>query len=99
MEKARSITVSGRKWTDSNGNTYHTATIYADGVEVASVPFTYGYDSAFEDSAARAMEEAGMMPGREHHKNGSSEAPWRYFERNGIKYRAEAIHVTRKKDL
>lgn len=97
--KTRAIRVSGRRWTDSSNNTYHTATVYADGVEVASVPFTYGYESAYEDTAAKAMEAARLMPGRERYKNGGSEAPFRYWERQGIRYQAEAVDVPRRKDL
>lgn len=98
--KPKSITVEGRKWFDAqHGNTYHSAKVYADGIEVASVPFTYGYDNQWEHNAAEAMEEARMMPGREHYKNGGKEAPWRYFERIGITYAASAIDVSKRKDL
>ena len=95
----KAIMIQGRRWRDSNGNTYHTATAYVDGVKVVDVGRTYGYGDSFEYSAAKAMEDAGMMPGREHYKNGGNEAPWRYWERNGAKYLAEVIDVPRKKDL
>lgn len=97
--KAKAITVHGRRWTDGAGNTYHTATVYADGVEVANVPLTYGYESQYEESAAKALELAGLMPGREHYKNGGNEAPFRYWQRQGVNYRTMATDVQRRKDL
>ena len=95
----KAILVIGHRWTDSNGNTYHTATVYVDGTTIGPSPISYGYGTQYAETADNMLEAAGLMPGREHHKNGSSEAAWRYFERNGVKYGHHAIDVQRKKDL
>ena len=97
--KYRSVHVEGYRYTDRNNNTYHTAHVYADGEHVAEVGEGYGYGDAYEYRAAEAMEAAGLMPGREHHKNGSSEAPWGYWERMGVKYRATVQDVNSRKGL
>ena len=97
-EQIKSVEVAGRLWRDSNGNTYHTATAYVDGKPVAQVPMGYGYGNSYEWNAAKLLEEAGLMPGREHYKNGGAEPAWRYFQDRGIEYRSEAQDV-RKKDL
>ncbi len=98
-KKPRSILVLGRRWFErTNGNTYHTARVLVDGVEVATVPYQYGYGSQYEQNALDALEALGLMPGREHYKNGGSEG-WQYFKRNGIQYSAEAVDVERKRDL
>ena len=99
MKHPKSIEVIGKRWMDSNGNTYHTATVRVDGEHLTNVPYQYGYGDNYEWNAAKAIEEAGLMPGREKYANGSMESAWRYFERHGVKYHHEAIDVPRKKDL
>jgi hypothetical protein len=98
--KTRSITVIGRRWFQRGpGNTYFTATVLVNGKRVAKVGPAYGYDSMYEQAAWKWLDANALAPGREHHANGSSEAPWRYCERMGIAYHYEAADVAREKDL
>lgn len=93
------VTVYGRRWCDKFGNVTHTVIVHADGRELMRIGETGGYEDHYEQTAAEAMEAAGLMPGREHHANGSSEAPWRYWERHGVTYNRSAVDVPRRKDL
>jgi hypothetical protein len=97
----QSVTIIGRRWFEkTNGNTYHTATIYIDGEMVHKLPFQYGYGNQFEWNAVQWLDENGYMPEREHHKNGSAEPGWAYFrDKHGLTYHVETIDVQRKKDL
>ena len=59
-----SVFVDGREWFDRvNGNSYFSARVFVDGVEVARVPFQYGYGSAFEYAAAWALQDLDVLPG------------------------------------
>jgi len=93
------VHITGRRWTDKHNNTYHTARVTFDGIQVASVPLTYGYERAFEDTAAKALEDAGLMPGRIHHANGAAQPAWQYFKDRGCNFTSEAVDVQRRKDL
>ena len=46
--RIRSITIQGRRWMCSNGNTYHTARVLLNGIDVYQSPITYGYEWEFE---------------------------------------------------
>ena len=66
MEKIRKIkfTAVVVKWFDRiNGNTYHSVRItrHRNGKELVC-PFTYGYDSAYEQTALQAMADAKWIP-------------------------------------
>ena len=93
------LNVYGRRWCDKFGNVTHTVTIHADGRELMQIGETSGYGGHYEETAAQAMEKAGLMPGREHYANGSNEPAWRYWERQGVTYNRSAIDVPRRKDL
>jgi len=44
--KPKSIHLSIKRWRDRiNGNSYFSGRVYADGVEIARMPFQYGYGS------------------------------------------------------
>jgi len=61
------IHLSVRRWRDRvMGNSYFSARVYADGAEVARLPFQYGYGSHPGSVAVIAAREAGILPdGRE----------------------------------
>ncbi len=66
MSKVRTIkfTAVAVKWFDRiNGNTYHSVRItrHKDDA-VLACPFTYGYDSAYEQTALEAMAKAKWLP-------------------------------------
>jgi hypothetical protein len=90
-----SITIIGRRWFDKvNGNTYHSCECLVNGEVVAYVPFSYGYDSAYEYSGMKKLAELGYLPDFT-----SQSIPWRYCEDNRIKYHRTHSDVNRKKDL
>jgi hypothetical protein len=95
----KNLNVSGRRWFDtSRGSTYHSVYITVDGVEHV-IPYSYGYDNQWEDTAAEWLEKNGHMPEREHSPNGSKECLWRYCERMNVKYTRDVIDVKRRKEL
>jgi hypothetical protein len=90
-----SIYIRGRRWFQkSYGNTYFSAVAYVDGKEVASIAFEYGYESQYESSMFDRLTKLGFTPDRE-----SNEPAWRYAQRKGLKYNADAKDVPRKRDL
>jgi hypothetical protein len=90
-----SITIIGRRWFDKvNGNTYHSCECLVNGEVVAYVPFSYGYDSAYEYSGMKKLAELGYLPDFT-----SQSIPWRYCEEMGVKYHRTHSDVNRKKDL
>ena len=66
MTTPTNIHLSVRRWRDRvNGNSYFAARVYADGVEVARLPFQYGYGSQPDAEAMVAAREAGLFAGSE----------------------------------
>jgi len=97
-KKIKVITVVGRKWFDRiNGNTYHTATIYADD-KVFNVPFQYGYGDQYVQSATELLEKEGLIDNLLY-PNGNKIPLWQICKHKNIVLNCEASYVTRKKDL
>ena len=60
--------IEGRKWLDKiNGNTYHSVQISVDGKIVRTIGLTYGYGSAWEQTACAALKEMGYIPDTDAH--------------------------------
>lgn len=96
MKKVKSITVIGRKWFDKiNGNTYHTAQIMVNGETVGNIPFSYGYDSMYEQNASTWLKENGYIKSDKNEYIQLS----RYCRENGIHFESFAQYYTRKKDI
>jgi hypothetical protein len=95
LVKGDSLHISGRRWFQTTyGNTYHSVTVYVNGQEVLHVPFRYGYESHYLQTAAEALKEAGYLPGYD-----NTTVLWRYCQEHGINLSNEATDVKRKKDL
>jgi hypothetical protein len=57
------ILVQGRRWFDSiNGNTYHSVSVEVDGEVVGVVPFAYGYDDQYLETALELLIEKRVLP-------------------------------------
>jgi hypothetical protein len=98
--RPQSIMLIGRRWFEkTNGNTYHSVSIYVDGKPIGKVDFRYGYGDQWQWTGCEWLERNGYLPGIEHFKNGGSESIWRYCERHGITFSSEVTDVQRKKDL
>lgn len=58
MTKPKSVHLSVMRWRDRiNGNSYFAARVYADGKEIARIPFQYGYGSQPDYAALKAAAE------------------------------------------
>lgn len=51
------IVLKGKRWNDTNGNTYHTVDIYINGDYAQTSPITYGYDFQYEVTAKNILKE------------------------------------------
>ena len=98
----KSLTIVGRRWFQrSYGNTYHTATVYVDGVCIGKTSRQYGYGDQFVQSGFELLESKGYLDAcpREKYVHGGAEPPWVWAPRHGITYAYEVIDVTRERDL
>lgn len=94
------ITIIGRRWFDKiNGNTYFSAVGLINGVQVAEIPYEYGYGNQYEDSMFNLLYKLGYCADREKYDNGSTERLWVYCDRKGITKYVTHSDVSRKKDL
>lgn len=91
--KIRSITIIGRRW-HHDGSTYCTSRILVNGRHVQTLPYQYGYDSAFEQYAVQWLKENGYVPADE---GGWSASHW--CRENDIEYVVDVVNVYRKSDL
>ena len=91
--KMKSLEIFGRRWFQRGpGNTYHTVQVVIDGKTVWKSVRTYGYDDAYEQTAAAWLKEQGFID--------RDDCPlWRYCLDHGIKYQKYATDVQRRKDL
>jgi hypothetical protein len=99
--KPVSIVVVGRRWFDkANGNTYHSVTAYLDGAESVHVPFAYGYDYAFEQTAWEELfPKLGLSESELRYASGAMKSCSEWCRDNGVVYASEVSDVARKSDL
>ena len=95
----KSIHVHGKRWFHaSDGNTYHSVTVWVDGEEVGREAFAYGYGSQYLQTASDILAE--HNPDKFKLADGRSVYPLsRYCRENGIHFVDEVTDVPRKKDL
>lgn len=97
--KQDNIMLTGRRWFEKvNGNTYHSARAYFNGVLIGEVKFVYGYGNQCVWTAWDILIKAKFVQPKKYN-SGGHEAPWGYCQRLGIKYQEEITDVSRKKDL
>jgi len=70
LQKSDLLEISGREWFDRiNGNRYYCVYILINNRLVITVPYTYGYDDSYIQSATEALKESGIIDtGREMYK-------------------------------
>lgn len=75
--------VSGRRWRDSHGNTYHTCRVWITGMPgtVRDIPISYGYGRHYLTTAVCWLREQGVQV---HYRDLADEG---------------AVDVKRKRDL
>lgn len=100
------IVVVGRRWFDKQGgNTYHSVTVFVNGSQVGRVPFAYGYDSHYLQTALGILKEArfarpGGQPGKGKAPFAAAHLPLSLWARNaGCTLVDICIDVPRKADL
>lgn len=55
------VSIIGKRWNDSYGNTYHTSEVYVDGSLVEKSDVVYGYGDQFEETAKDILVEKGYL--------------------------------------
>ena len=100
--RIKSVTILGRLWHDKiNGNTYHSARVFVDGVCVAAVPFQYGYGNQFEWNAIDALEATGKFKGKSARRVDAErqrcEPGWQWIrDRLGVNYLVDSTSVSKR---
>jgi hypothetical protein len=57
------VYVEAREWFDrSGGNSYFAGRVFVNGLQVAVMPFQYGYGSQFEHQAVWELNANGFLP-------------------------------------
>lgn len=93
------VTVIGKRWFDKiNGNTYHSVVVLLDSVEEVRVPFAYGYDDSYLQTAMSELVKKDL-PNVVHYKQGGTESLRSWCGKHGIPFYASVSDVARKKDL
>jgi hypothetical protein len=96
----KTLIVIGKRWFQKTyGNTYHSVEVIADGKPVGRVPFAYGYDRQYLQTAQEMLVKAGLIPGIKAYANGGTEPLWQYCQRKGIELVDRVSDVGRRKDL
>lgn len=97
------ITIIAKRWFDKvNGNTYHSVRVLEDGFEIGFIPFEYGYDNAYVQTALKIMQKNGYFDSGLSRNNGSSldYSDWHDWRcENPKKLNIYCNDVNRKKDL
>lgn len=97
--KQDNIMLMGRRWFDKiNGNTYHSARAYFNGVLIGEVEFEYGYGNQCIYTAWGILIKAKLVDPQKY-SFGVYQPPWLYCQEHTIKYVEEITDVSRKKDL
>lgn len=85
------ITVLGRRWFEkTNGNTYHSVSVYVDGQLIGRNPYEYGYGNQYEQSAQAILNNNGI---------GATYPLSMWARNNGHTLVQDVTDVQRKKDL
>ena len=78
------IDIHAKEWFDRiNGNSYFSARVSLNGVEVARLPFQYGYGDHFQHESFEELDRLGYLT-LERYGNGATEAPWQWSQRHSV---------------
>ena len=96
----KNIHIEGRRWFQKTyGNTYHSVRIFADGKQIAFIPFEYGYGDGFLQTAFTWLGNNGMPELLEENSNGSLKNYGTQYLREVMNGTYSVIDVERKRDL
>lgn len=88
MTKLNALHIEGRRWFQRTyGNTYHSVRIFANGEQVAYLPYQYGYGEQFLQTAWEWLGANGFPELLEKYPNGC----WKNY---GTAYLREVLHGT-----
>jgi hypothetical protein len=94
MKTPKTITILAREWFDKvNGNSYFAGEIYFDNIEVAAMPFQYGYGEHYIQMAADLLNKQGLL------KIDENAPLWRHCKENGIALLTSKQENCLKRDL
>ena len=98
------IVIEVKRWFDKiNGNTYHSVNVYVNGEFIGRVPFAYGYDRQYLQTAHTMLQEVGIYPITGKMLSSGANKDYYDFSNDMRKYKNKFVvtvaDVGRKKDL
>lgn len=101
LAEGEGLHLSVRRWTDRNGNTYHSirVTLFrenGDTEKYGTAESVYGYGTAYTQTARKLLGEIGAIP---HEDSEEIASLSHYFREKNIGYATEVMDAKRKKDL
>ena len=90
------LRIKGKLWQDSNGNSYHVAQVEVNGTRIHTTPITYGYGSAYLQTAKVWLQTNHVSF---INLEGRMQSLWEYCEECAIAFSCDSEYVKRKKEL
>lgn len=87
----KSLVIIGKRYQDKNGNTYHSVIALVDGEKVINIPYRYGYENQYLETARIELIKVGYID--------SARSLYHYCEENKINFYCDVTDVKSKKDL
>lgn len=98
MKTPKIIHINGRRWFDrKNGNTYHSAVAWLDGMHAFTETFQYGYGGQYIQTVQDWLETQGWK--FERYSSGMKQDLESFCHENNIKLVTDVADVGRKGDL
>lgn len=95
LKKGDTVQIIGKRWFErTNGNTYHSVDVYVNNEQVEYVPFKYGYERQYEQTALEILRKHYELP-----KEMDKYASLWHLKELGISVLNDVTDVPRKKDL
>ena len=96
MKKIKNLIIIGKEYFDKvNGNSYHTATVFVNGLFFAKSNIEYGYGDQYIGTATDMLIKAGYLKDM----GSISTVLWRYAEEKKISLYTTKIEGLTKKQL
>jgi len=103
MKDFNHITIIGKRYFQKTyGNTYHSVNVIVDGESIGYVPFAYGYDDHYKQTAHKILQNKGFFPITNERINGMCKDLYEFGQfvmNNREKFTFVCVDVDRKKDL
>ncbi len=100
MIMLNNLHISARRWFQKTyGNTYHSVRIFANGEEIANLPYQYGYGEQWLQTALDYLREKGLIEPQQYYSNGCGKFYETQYLRETLHGTYEVADVNRKRDL